>query len=347
MRIALIALLLLLAACGEQASTRPAAPSSSPASDAPVVPSPSHAVSSPAAPADGVVVVLTGTPVVAGDGTVEWCPPVIVEPVADAVDRNLRDPDVSGSLGRDSCLGYSGNIPVTGLSAGTIKAFDQSEGWRAEGIYDGGAMRATAEPKPMKLWGYAAPDFTTPCADLRGPSSGASEEPHPLQIDAAAREAVNRYLATIPDRYAAQWWDGANAVLNFLLTGEDLADHRLALEAAVGDRAQVCVVGGARWSYAELDRAQRRASDIAHEEGMGPISNGSNSVANRVELDVTCSDEATVERIKQQTGGAVRVRSFLVVRDATLDDLRARMPASDMATRCARTPVPPHPSEPG
>lgn len=138
-----------------------------------------------------------------------------------------------------------------------------------------------------------------------------------------------------------------NTVLNFLLTGDDVADHRLALEAAVGGRAQVCVVGGARWSYAELRRAQRRASDITYEDGMGPISNGPNSLANRVELDVTCSDEATIERIRREAGQAVRVRSFLMVRDATLDDLRARMPASDMATRCARTPAPPHASEPG
>jgi hypothetical protein len=110
----------------------------------------------------------------------------------------------------------------------------------------------------------------------------------------------------------------------------------------------VCVIGGARWSYSELGRARQRASDITYEEGMGPISNGLNSLANRVELDVECSDEATIDLIEREAGdNAVLVRAFLEVRDGTLDDLRARLPASDMAARCARTPSPPHGSEPG
>jgi hypothetical protein len=333
MRITVIALLFLVAACGEQLSTQPAAPS------------PSRGVT--AAPADGVVVVLTGAPVVAEDGTVEWCPPVIVEPAGNTVDQDVRDADVSESVGPDYCVGHHRNIPVTGLSTGAIDAFDQSVGWRVEGIYDGVAVRATGEPKPVEPVEYADPDYTTPCTNLRGQPSDASTEPHPLQIDVAVRGAVNRYLATIPDRYAAQWWDRENSVLNFLLTGDDMTDHRAALQKAVGNRARVCVVGGARWSYAELRRARRRASDITYEEGMGPISNGLNSLANRVELDVECSDEATIDRIEREAGdNAVLVRPFLTVRDGTLDGLRTGMPASDMAARCARTPSPKHASEP-
>ena len=325
MRSTLIALLLFLAACGEQPSTQPAASGPSAAS-----------------PGDGVAVVLTGVPVVAEDRTVEWCSPVIAE---EGADQGAHGANVSDAAGHNNCPGIG--IPIAGLANSTIDAFDQPLAWRIEGIYDGMTVRATSEPKPVKPAEYADIDLTTPCTDLRRPSSSATEEAHPLQIDPAVRNAVNRYLATIPDRYAAQWWDGANSVLNFLLTGNDVTAHRAALEEAVGTRAGVCVVGGAHWSYNELRRAQQRASVITYQEGMGLISNGKNSIANRVELDVHCSDEATVNRIHREAGNAVHVRSFLAVRNGTLDDVRARAPTSELAARCARTPNPIRASEPG
>lgn len=293
MRITLLALLLLIAACGDHPSARPGVSSPSPGTPV-AVPSP--------VPSDGVAVVLTGAPMVVDSG-VEWCP---------------------GYVRSDDCPG----IPVTGLPAGVADAFDQSPVWRVEGVYDGVTVRATGAPEPVEP---TEADFTTPCEDLRGLSSETGN------MDPHASDAVERYLATIPERHAATWWDQANSVLTVLLTGDDVADHRAALEEAVGDRGMVCVVGGARWSAAELQRAQRRALDIAVEEGMGPWSAAINGAANRVDLDVERSDDAAIARIEQEAGEAVRVRPFIAVRDATLDDLPVPPSRGDVELETAQT----------
>ena len=237
---------------------------------------------------------ITVAPLVGDGGAVTWCP---------------------GSAAHEDCAG----IPVTGLSSAAIDALDQSLAWQVEGLHDGVTVRATGEPEPVD---GAEPDFTTPCADLRGQSSEAGNP----NVD--AQEAVQRYLATIPDRHAGIWWDSSNSVLTVLLTGDDVDEHRAALEDAVGDRGTVCVVGGARWSFAELEQMQQRALDIAIAEGMGPWGGGTDIVSNRVNLEVERSDAGTVDRIREEAGEAVRVRSFN--RGARGHD---RRPASTTQTR--------------
>jgi hypothetical protein len=259
------------------------------------------AVPSPA-PSGGLAVVLTGAPLVT-DGGVTWC---------------------AGSVGSGDCAG----IPVTGLPDGTVEGFERSPVWRVEGVYDGVTAQATAAPEPVDR---TEPDFTTPCEDLRGLSSEMGS------MDQAASDAVEQYLATIPERHAATWWDQRNAVVTVLLTGDDVTEHRAALQEAVGDRGTVCVIGGARWSAAELDQAQQRALEIAQAEGMGPWSSGTDAVANRVDLEVERSDDASVSRIAQEAGEAVRVHAFIAVRDGTLADLPAPPARGDVELETART----------
>jgi hypothetical protein len=287
MRATLIAFAVLIAACGQQAVTPSAASSPEPASASP----------------SGVVAVLTGVPLVANDGTVEWCP----------------------GMASDGCAG----IEVTGLSQEAIDAFgDPQQAWQIEGNYDGQTLAATGPPQPVQL--MREPDFVTPCEDLRGGRSAGN-------MDGTAADAVAQYVATIRDRYAGEWWDSEHGVLTVLLTGDDVADHRAALDEAVGDRGTVCVVGGARYSYAELEQAQQRAMDIAHDAGMGMWGSGIDTVGNRVDLDVEQSDEPARERIRQALGDAVRIHAFLALRDATLAELPKTPARGDVELRTADT----------
>lgn len=256
----------------------------------------------PSAPVGAVVALLTGVPVVSDSGAVEWCP---------------------GQPGTDGCAG----ITVTGLSPGAVDRIqDTGRAWSIEGSYDGATLQATGEPEPVER---PEPDYATPCTELRGDGAG--------NMDPAADAAIAQYVATITDRFAGQWWDSDTGVMTVLLTGDDVAEHRAALEDAVGDRGTVCVVGGARYSAAELEQAQQRATDIAVDAGMGLWSSGIDAVANRVDLEVERSDEPTRERIRQEVGDAVRVHAFLALRDATLDELPAAPSAGDVELETAQT----------
>jgi hypothetical protein len=238
------------------------------------------------------VAVLTGVPVVDADGVVQWCP-----------------------YPGEDCPG----VPVTGLDAGEVQGLDGM--WQVEGAFDGQRLTATGPPEPAPR--ERDDVFATPCTDLRGePGDGGN-------MDFAAVDAIAQYVQTMPERYAGQWWDSDAAVMTVLLTGDDVAEHRAALEQAVDGRGTVCVVGGARWSLAELQRAQNRATEIANAAGLGVWSSSADEVDNRVDLEVERSDEPTRERIRQEAGEAVRIHAFIALRDATLAEL----------------PEPPHPGD--
>ena len=247
---------------------------------------------------------LTGVPVVTGDGDVKWCP----------------------GTGGEDCPG----IVVTGVSPDAIAADDAHDGaWQIEGRFDGRRLAADGPPEPV-TW-QSTDDFATPCEGLRGRSDGGGN------MDLAAADAITRYVGTIPDRYAGHWWDSEAAVMTVLLTGADVDDERAALEEAVGDRGTVCVVGGARHSLAELERAQQRATDSAMDAGMGVWSSSIDVVANRVDLDVERSDEPARERIRREVGEVVRIRAYLALRDATLAQLPVPPSPGDVELETAET----------
>jgi hypothetical protein len=271
------------------------------------VPSPSEASppssTAPSAASD-VTVILTGVPMVADDGGVTWCP----------------------GIGENGCAG----IEVTGVMPDAIPPApgDEIRLWQVEGRFDGQRLAASGPPERVDS---PTDDFSTPCEGLRG------EHDVGGNMDPAAADAVAGYVGTIPDRYAGEWWDGEVAVLTVLLTGEDVADHRAALEDAVGDRGTVCVVGGARHSLAELQRAQERATEIAMDAGMGLWSSGVDVVANRVDLEVERSDEPSRRRIRREVGDMVRIHAFMALSDATLAQLPAPPPAGDVELETAGT----------
>jgi hypothetical protein len=266
--------------------------------------SPDPTPSASASAGSTVTAVLTGAPVVRDDGTVMWCPNASVE----------------------GCAG----IPVTGLTSEWRDALDDpGRIWAVEGAYDGEQLAASGPPEPVAP--TRSESFATPCSDLRGEHDGTGNP------DPAAAEAIARYVETIPDRYAGQWWDSDTGVMTVLLTGEDVAGHQAALGDAVGARGTVCVAGGAHYTAAELDAVQRRAIEIAADAGLGPWSAGTDTVGNRVDLEVERIDEPARERIRQQAGDAVRVRAFLALRDATLAQLPEPPPKGDVALETADT----------
>jgi hypothetical protein len=227
-------------------------------------------------------------PAEAGDGPVEWCP----YPTS------------------DGCAG----IEVTGLSEEAVAALsDPEQVWQVEGDYDGEQLVATRPPRPVEWRPESA--FPMPCEGLRGERGKWGD------TDPGAGGLVTRYLATIPDRQAGEWWSSGMTVLTVQLTGDDIADHKAALEEAIGDRGTLCVVGGARYSIGELEQAQRRATDVAMDAGLGVWGSDIDVVDNRVDLELDYSDEPTRVRIREDSGDAVRIHAFLALRDATLADL--------------------------
>jgi hypothetical protein len=294
MRVTVLILVLLVAACGPQAASPSGAPS------------PSSAMPSAAPSTAAVTVILTGVPVVAGDGSIRWCP-------------GAGDPNCAG-------------VDVTGVSPDAMPAADGDDiqAWQIEGRYDGRKLVASGPPELADRQARDA-DFSTPCGDLRGRDDSSGN------IDPAAADAIAAYVATIPDRHAGLWWDQETAVMTVLLTGDDVADHRAALEEAIGDRGTVCVVGGARHSLAELERAQQRATEIAMDAGLGLWSSGVDVVANRVDLEVERSDQPTRRRIRQEVGDIVRIHAYMTLRDATLAQLPAAPSPGDVALETADT----------
>lgn len=267
----------------------------------PTMPSATGQPATPSAP--GVAVVLTGVPVVDDDGAVQWC-----------------------AHAGPGCPG----VPVTGVDAGAVEGLEGAQqAWQVEGIYDGRRLAATGVPEPAPREPDA--DFATPCEDLRGEPGGGGN------MDMAAVDAVVQYVSTIPERYAGQWWDSDAAVMTVLLTGDDVDEHRAALEDAVGERGTVCVVGGARWSEAELQQAQSRATEIATSAGLGLWSSSTDVVRNRVDLEVERSDEETRERIRREAGESVRVHAFIALRDAAIAELPAPPDRGDITLETADT----------
>lgn len=283
-RAALVVVALALAACGDAAPAATSGASAAPTSG-----------QTGAAVDRGVAVVLRGVPVKSGDGAVEWCPGF---PADD-----------------DACPG----ITVTGLSDRDRVALDgPPRPMRIDGVYDGVTLTATGSPEPFALPSEDPPIL---CRDLRG-----TPDPDPGldgggNMDPDASAAITRYTRTIPDRYAGTWWNSDTQVMTVWLTGDDVGEHRSALTEAVGDRGTVCVAGGARWTLRELQTASDRAFEIAIDADLLPWGAGVHESGNVAEVEVERSDPATLERIAAVTDGAVDVRAFLSVRDATLADL--------------------------
>ena len=190
---------------------------------------------------------------------------------------------------------------------------------RLTGWYDGGTLEVTTS-EVRDPSGFDDRDFTTPCEELRG--AGGVGNPA-----GDSEDAVGAYLETIPDRYAGRWWDNANGVMTIWLTGDDIGDHRAALEAAAGEGARVCVIGGASYTEAELIDIQRGLVEVVDLETTAMSSSSLNTLANRIEVMVEYLDSPTLAQIEGEYGDAVTFIAFIEVLDGTIADLPEQVAA--------------------
>ncbi len=288
---------LLLAACGA-GSVGETAPTTATAA-----PTTTTSTAPPDEAPDGAVLITAfGVVQPRDDGTLEICPSPSADCAGITIVGGITPPDTDPPL-------------------------MQLTGW-----YNGADLTVTDTEVP-DLSGVIAPDFTTPCEDLRG--SGSVGNP-----PTDSEDAVWAYLETIPDRYAGRWWDAANGVMTIWLTGDDIADHRTALEAAAGEGGRVCVIGGAGYTEAELIDIQGQLLDFIDLQATAMSSSSLDTLGNRVEVTVEYLDTPTRAQVEGEFGDAVVFIPFIEVLEGTIADLPEQV---DRTSRRRRTP---HPADP-
>ncbi|HKZ30597.1 MAG TPA: hypothetical protein VJ482_13320 [Acidimicrobiia bacterium] len=228
----------------------------------------------------------------------------VIEPRADGV---LKICPGQG----DSCAGI--------VLTGTVAVPDpEPPVLRVTGWYDGSELLVIASETPDPST-FTDPDFSTPCEGLRGP---ASVNPPDESVG-----SIVAYTATIPDRFAGMWWDRASAVMTVRLTGDDIENHRRALEDAAGEDMAVCVSGGADYSETALIDIQRRVFDLIDREATAMWASSVGALTNRVEVMVEYLDGATRALVEGEFGDAVVFEAFVEVLEGTIADLPAQEPA--------------------
>jgi len=276
---------LLLAPCGDgPASEAVPTPTTTVPATTSNSPTTTSSTSQPAAPPDGAILISAfGVVQQRDDGSLEICPAPSDGCAGIAIDGDIAPPDT--------------DLPAMELT-----------GW-----YDGVTLTVTTSEVP-DLSGLMDRDFTTPCEELRG--SGSVGNP-----PTDSEDAVWAYLETISDRYAGRWWDTANGVMTIWMTGEDVAGHRAALEAAASENERVCVIGGADYAEAALIDVQRQLFDVIDMEATAPLSSSLDTLGNRVEVTVEYLDAPTRAQVEDEFGDAVVFIPFIEVPGGTIADL--------------------------
>lgn len=187
---------------------------------------------------------------------------------------------------------------------------------RAVGRYDGRRLFLTESPTEVEGEDI---DFTTPCEDKRGRGkSGNSPD--------AMADAIATYAAEHADTYAIWWWDSANGVANVWFKG-DAEVHRQALEEVI-DSGDLCVIGGADYSEAELQATSRGFFDAYNrgEIDLAVSSGSAGSLSNRVEISLEAIDEPTIVALRQRFGPSLEFQAMIEVIGGTLADLPVYVP---------------------
>jgi hypothetical protein len=235
----------------------------------------------PERPEGAVAVAITGTPARTADGRLELCPP---------------------GLGGD-CAG----VPVDGaLDLPADATVVRVEGW-----YDGASLVPTGPAVPTGFPGSTTVDYTTPCEEMR---DGAFRD----NPRADVADAVAAYVAAIPDRYAGTWWDHANGVLTVWMVGDVDGADRVTLEALSDE---ICVVGGASYSEAELLTVFDDLPPLLDEYGVRWSGMSLDTLANRVGVYAEEVDRAVLAAIDARFGDRVSVGAFLEMTEGSLADL--------------------------
>lgn len=293
----------LVAGCG------PAAPLSDPmaSSGPPDGQSAPATVPTPAGrpTAEGVVRVrVTGVPRVE-DGSVNVCP-ADGEQCAGVVVTGPHAKDVAAAAERDDVI-----VEITGR-------------------YDGATLAADGPPSVVTFGELERP-FGTPCESVEGTPTRPSTGPWQGNPPDGTFEALDEWIATHRDRYAASWWDGETYTVNVLVTGSVTDELRDGVEQrvrdAIGGRpggdVGVCLTGDASATEHELAIASGRLERVVADLGESYAVSGWSSAPRRGVIEVTAShmDMPTVDALSRAAGVPVDVWAFLTVLDGMVADL--------------------------
>ena len=235
-------------------------------------------------PVGPVRVAITGVPLVASDGTVELCP-----------------------YAADECFGI--------VVAGGLDRALAGEAVRIVGAYDGVSITPSAGTEPEVVdspWDYDR-DYSTPCEGMSNPMLSPADQ--------TTYEAIAGYLDTVSEALAGVWIDQATQVMNYWFVGDEAATdvHRRAIEELAGD-TDVCVIGGARYSEAELMELQERVWALAQARGITSAGSSTDTLSNAVFATFHVVDPALRTEV-EEFSDAIRVHAFIELLDEPLDAL--------------------------
>ena len=239
-------------------------------------------------PAEGVEVVITATPVLHEDGSIELCPP--------------------GMTGACPGIALQGQLPDDLLSTPEQATFIE-----VTGSYDGASITPSADPVAID---YPPTDYTITgslCSEMQGSPS--------VNPDNDLTQAIASYVAGQPD-YAATWWDRETSILTVWFASEDVSEHETAIAELAGEEP-VCVAGGARFSEADLLEASQLLNEVRDSRGL-PLATfgyGLGGTKNWIEMPLEELDAATRTVINDLVGDRVVLYPFLELTEAPLTEL--------------------------
>lgn len=241
-----------------------------------------------------MAVIVTATPVEQPDGSIELCPAGINGPCPGI----LLDGELDPSL---------------------ISSAEQFVAIEVQGVYDGRRLTPTAEPVVADYPTFEEPEFSSLCPELRGSST--------LNPSDALTSALAEYTATRDD-FAGMWWDQEISVMTVWFVGDDVSDHQAAI-AGLSNDEPVCVLGGARFSEAELIEATESIQGLTDSRGRPLVTAGYgiDTIRNQIPLSVEELDTATRTALIEAVGDRVVIYPFLEMTEHTLADLPTPVPA--------------------
>lgn len=250
---------------------------------------------------DGARVVITASAMEQPDGSIELCPP--------------------GMTG--VCPGI---MLIGAIEPGLISSQGDPNVIQVTGIYDGRELTAASEPVAVAYPPITNPFHATLCPDLEGTHS---VDPNSPQL-----EAVDEYARSHPD-IAASWWDPESSLLTVWFKGDDVSEQQAAIAELAGGEP-VCVVGGARFSLADLMEAAELLVGFTDSRGLPIATLGfafgtvSSSVlggpSNRVSLPLEKLDADTREALADRTGDRVAPHPYIEMLDGLLSELPVPIP---------------------
>ncbi|WP_437681808.1 hypothetical protein [Sorangium sp. So ce131] len=297
---------LLLAACASPPN-RSAAPPAGPAPTAVAAPS-----APPAAPAASAGQAGSASQS-AGAGAARTTAPVVVTGVVVARGAKLE-------ICPDTAVGTCAGLEVEGqVDPAFVSSAKKDIVVRVPGVFDGARLKVDGKITTADV--QRSFNFNNRCPEFQQAASGGTpKEQLPAEVE--------RFVEAHADRFAGRWWDQERTTMALWFTGDATALKREVQRLAPG--ARVCVLGNAKFSERTLEAARTRADVILAANGVLMSSSSLDTLGNRVVYTVEAIDPGTLDQLRREVGDAVRVVSFIELRDGSLATLPSAPPSGDI-----------------